>query len=107
MKECAPTAPASRPTSAAEVRPGRLAPTSGTCGRCVLTDRLTLLLDDGTDRVRPELVPLFDTICAMPRPRAGILWLSKPHVPPILHALAHGAVPLTHEGLAASPPGDQ
>src|SRR5208283_5122550 len=37
--------------------------------------------------------------------KRGILWLSKPHVPPILHALAHGEVPLTHDGLSSlSPP---
>ena len=76
----------------------------GVCGRCVLRDRLTLALDDGTGRVRPELVPLFDLVAAMDRPRSGILWLSKPHVPPILQALAHGDVPLTHEGIATLPP---
>jgi integrase len=77
----------------------------GVCGRCVLSDRLTVQLDDGTGRVRPELVAFFDRIVAMDRPRVGILWLSKPHVPPILHALAHGEIPLTHDGLSSlSPP---
>jgi len=72
----------------------------GVCGRCVLRERLTLALDDGTGRVRPELDALFDLIVSMARPRAGILWLSKPHVPPLLRAIAHGQVPLTHEGIA-------
>jgi hypothetical protein len=76
----------------------------GVCGRCVLKDRLRLALDDGTGRVRPELVPLFDLVTAMDRPRAGILWLSKPHLPPILHAVAHGQVPLTHDGIATLQP---
>lgn len=40
----------------------------------------------------------------MSRPRSGILWLSKPHVPPILRALARGEVPLTHDGLSALSP---
>ena len=40
----------------------------------------------------------------MDRPRSGILWLSKPHVGPILQALAHGQVPLTHEGIATLQP---
>lgn len=75
-----------------------------TCGRCVLADRLDEALDDGTGRVRPELVPLRDKLCAMPRPRSGIVWLDKPHVPPILRALAHGDVPLTHDGLATLTP---
>jgi integrase len=71
----------------------------GICGRCVLKDQLTVLLEDGTGAVRPELVPFFDLLCAMPRPRSGILWLTKPHVPPILRALARSQVPLTHDGL--------
>ena len=76
----------------------------GTCGRCVLGDRLDRLLDDGTGRVRPELVPLRDKVCAMPRPRSGIVWLNKPHVPPILQALARGDIALTHDGLATLTP---
>jgi hypothetical protein len=76
----------------------------GLCGRCVLADRLRVALDDGTGRIRPELVPLFDSLCAMSRPRSGILWLSKPHVPPILQALARGDVPLTHAGLSTLSP---
>lgn len=76
----------------------------GVCGRCVLADRLTVTLDDGTGRVRPELTRLFDRLVAMSRPRSGILWLTKPHVPPILHAIAHSQVPLTHEGLATLAP---
>jgi hypothetical protein len=34
----------------------------GVCGRCVLAERLHELLDDGTGRIRPELLPLFDTL---------------------------------------------
>lgn len=74
------------------------------CGRCVLGDQLATHLDDGTGRVRPELAPLYDRIVAMPRPRTGILWLSKPHVPPILRALARGQVPLTQDGLSTLTP---
>jgi hypothetical protein len=76
----------------------------GLCGRCVLADRLGAALDDGTGRIRPELVPLFDSLCAMSRPRSGLLWLAKPHVPPILQALARGDVSLTHEGLSTLSP---
>ena len=77
---------------------------AGICGRCVLADRLKVILDDGTGAIRPELVPLFDSVCAMSRPRSGILWLTKPHVPPILRALALGQVPLTHDGLSTLQP---
>lgn len=77
---------------------------AGVCGRCVLTDRLAETLDDGTGVVRAELIPFYDTFRAMARPRSGICWLAKPHVPPILHALARGEVPLTHEGLSTLSP---
>jgi hypothetical protein len=76
----------------------------GVCGRCVLKDRLMLALDDGTGRVRPELVALFDLITSMERPRAGILWLSRPAAPAILRAIARAEVPLTHEGIATPSP---
>jgi hypothetical protein len=75
-----------------------------TCGHCVLAARLAVLLDDGTGQIRPELIPFYDTIRTMSRPRAGILWLSKPHVPPILTALARSQVPLTHDGLSTLTP---
>jgi hypothetical protein len=73
---------------------------AGICGRCVLADRLKVILDDGTGAIRPELVPFFDSVCAMSRPRSGILWLTKPHVPSILRAIALDQVPLTHDGLS-------
>jgi hypothetical protein len=65
----------------------------------VLGDRLATVLDDGTGKVRGELVPFYDAVRRMRRPRSGLLWLNKPHVPPILRALARSEVPLTHEGL--------
>ncbi len=76
----------------------------GACARCVLSERLAALLDDGTGRIRPELSPFYKSFRTMPRPRAGLLWLSKPHIPPLLRALACGQVPLTHEGLATLQP---
>lgn len=76
----------------------------GVCGRCVLRDRLTAALDDGTGQIRPELVALFDHMISMERPQSGILWLTKPHVGPMLRAVAYGEVPLTHEGVATLSP---
>jgi hypothetical protein len=77
---------------------------AGVCGRCVLAERLTAILDDGSGAIRPELIPLFESVVAMSRPRSGILWLTKPHVPPILQALAQGHVPLSHDGLSTLSP---
>ena len=78
--------------------------TTGTCGNCVLAERLAVLLDDGTGQIRPELGPFHQQVSTMPRPRTGLLWISKPHVPPILRALARGEVALTHEGLSTLKP---
>ncbi|WP_439659167.1 hypothetical protein ACSHWB_43440 [Lentzea sp. HUAS TT2] len=69
------------------------------CAQCVLAARLAVVLDAGDGTVRPELVPFYKAVCAMPRPRRGLVWLAKPHVPPILRALALDEVPLTHDGL--------
>lgn len=76
----------------------------GVCSRCVLRDRLRAALDDGSGRIRPELQPLFDHVALMARPRSGILWLSKPHVPPLLNAIAHGRVGLSHDEIGTLAP---
>lgn len=76
----------------------------GVCGWCVLAERVNELLDDGTGRIRPELEPLAELITGMARPRSGILWLSRPAPQGILRAIAHGRVPLTHEGIHSIPP---
>lgn len=76
----------------------------GNCGRCVLAERLLPLLDDGTGAVRPELVPLFDALRMIDRPRSGLGWIARPHVQRNLRALATGEVPLTHDGLDALTP---
>ncbi|MFF2133397.1 hypothetical protein ACFVW1_50380 [Streptomyces olivochromogenes] len=76
----------------------------GICGRCVLAERLHELLDDGTGRIRPELLPLFDTLRQMRRPWGGLTWTNQPHVQQNLQALARNQVPLTHEGLSQLTP---
>ncbi|MFB6878078.1 hypothetical protein [Streptomyces sp. NPDC056323] len=72
------------------------------CERCALTDRLTALLDDGTGRVRPVLVPLFDLLVAMDKPGSGLAWLDmrRGHLgnaSHLLHRLGQGEIPLTHD----------
>ncbi len=76
----------------------------GICGWCVLQDRVEELLDDGTGRVRLELMPLAALILSMKRPRSGIRWLSRPAPRGILRAIARGRVPLTHESIHRLPP---
>lgn len=72
------------------------------CERCTLTDRLTTVLDDGTGRVRPELVPLVDLLVATDNPGSGLAWLAMRRDQPgnashTLQQLALGQIPLTHD----------
>jgi hypothetical protein len=74
------------------------------CARCVLREQLATALDDGTGSVRAELVPFLEHLCAMRRPRSGLLWLTKPHTIRLLTQLARGTVPLTHDGISTLTP---
>ncbi|WP_185930423.1 hypothetical protein [Streptomyces sp. WAC05858] len=76
----------------------------GICGRCVLTERLHGLLDDGTGSVRDELLPLFDALRQIKRPWGAMTWTDHSHVQHNLRALARGEVPLTHDGLSQLTP---
>ncbi|MGJ6968631.1 hypothetical protein ACSDR0_42665 [Streptosporangium sp. G11] len=72
------------------------------CERCTLSDRLTVVLDDSTGRIRPELTPLFDLLVAMERPASGLAWLAmRPghlgNASALLQRLARGQIPLTHD----------
>lgn len=73
---------------------------AGSCARCVLADRLTELLDDGSGAVRSELEPLFHLIHTMSWPASRLTWLRREAPASVLSALARGEVPLTHEGLS-------
>jgi hypothetical protein len=74
------------------------------CTRCVLHDQLTDLLDDGTGHTRPELVPLLESLHAMPQPDRGVNWLrNNHHLPGYLRGLAQGEIPLTHAALHQLP----
>jgi hypothetical protein len=76
----------------------------GVCGNCVLAEHLALLLDDGTGRIRPELVPFAEAFCQMRRPRGGMTWIRRPHVREMLRTLASPATPVTHETLNGMSP---
>ena len=78
---------------------------AGTCMSCSVARKLTITLDDGTGRVAPFLVPLFDRLVAAPKPVASMTWIRKPMVAERLSALARGAVPLTHDGVDTFAPG--
>jgi hypothetical protein len=70
------------------------------CTRCTLADRLAELLDDGTGRIRPELVPLAELLLTMDNPRSGLAWLEKRPAGgarDLLRQLGRGEITLTHE----------
>ncbi|MGW4094677.1 hypothetical protein [Nocardia sp. NPDC004750] len=66
------------------------------CSQCSLVDRLTSLLDDGTEQVRTELTPLLDALTTMENPGPGLNWLYNPYVPRFLRGLVNGSIPLMH-----------
>ena len=72
---------------------------SHTCLRCSLNRRLVGILDDGSGVVAPAMLPFFDAVVSMGRPRQGLTWLNSAAVRQRLTDLATGAVPLTHEGI--------
>jgi len=76
----------------------------GACGNCVLAELLAVLLDDGTGRIRPGLVPLAEALCQMKRPRGGITWIRRPHVREMLRTLADPGTPIAHETLNGMSP---
>ncbi|MGA5134887.1 hypothetical protein ACPCTO_34395 [Streptomyces olivoreticuli] len=69
------------------------------CEPCTLADRLTDLLDDGTDQVHPLPAPLMDLLLELDRPKSRLLRLRRPNDLRLLQDLASGRVPITHEGL--------
>jgi hypothetical protein len=71
--------------------------------RCTLTNRMSAALDDGSGRVAPAMLPLFELVRGMDKPRCGLNWLDNPQVPELLAALARGQVGLSHEALHELP----
>lgn len=77
--------------------PGRL------CERCTLSDQLTIVLDDGTGHIYPPLVPLFEQLRKMQKPRSGLKWLSGPWPRALLQDLSSGRLALTHDAFREVP----
>ena len=73
------------------------------CERCALASRLAVVLDDGSGRIAPALLPLRQALLEMPRPCAGLAWLRNRPALDLLTALATGALEHTHEALSAWP----
>jgi hypothetical protein len=72
------------------------------CTRCTLADKLADLLDDSTGRIRPELVPLVESLLGADRPQSILTWLCKRKGQPgsasdLLRRLGRGEIDLNHE----------
>ncbi|MFJ1827897.1 hypothetical protein ACIOG9_24935, partial [Streptomyces sp. NPDC088178] len=74
------------------------------CERCTLTDRQTVLLDDGTGRVRPAPTPLFNLLVAMDVPRSGLPWpaRSASQSPPPSDSNSSNCLPPSSRALSAT-----
>lgn len=73
------------------------------CTRCTVSDQLHQLLDDGTGRVHPPLLPLVDALLDMPNPRNAWFWIRSQQVRDLLSDLATGRVLLSHDALHELP----
>lgn len=73
------------------------------CTSCTIADELDALLEDGTGRINPELVPFAERILSMPKPVNRLAWLRKPRIRTLLTDLATGTLPLTHDALHEHP----
>jgi integrase len=87
-----------RRCGARPAQPGRWS-----CVDCRLAARIERLLDDGTGRINPALLPLAAVLRAGPTPMSRLAWLQRPHVRHLLTDLATGRMALTHEALHAYP----
>lgn len=80
------------------------------CTRCTLTDRLTAVLDDGSGRIHPALMPLAEAFLTMTEPLSGLTWLNArkgddDSTVNLLRGLARGDIAPTHEALnTVTPP---
>lgn len=70
-----------------------------TCLSCSLERRLKAMLNDGSGRVAPALLPLFDKLVAAANAESVMSWISKPAVRERLSSLALSKTPLSHEGI--------
>ncbi|MGI9017616.1 MAG: hypothetical protein ACR2HR_11040 [Euzebya sp.] len=76
------------------------------CARCILTQRLTVLLTDpATGSIHDTLQPIYDELAAAGRPQSVISWLQRPPATGtgLLGLMARGEMPITHDAFRALP----
>lgn len=72
-----------------------------TCARCVLRQRVDEVLPRGASG---SLEPLRVALVQVDQPRSTLRWLDKSSGAALLADLAHGRIPLSHEGLDSAGP---
>lgn len=76
----------------------------GLCAHCALTDDLTALLDDGTGRIAPALLPIYAALTGQTHARSATVWLiTNPDAAALLRDLAQGVRPLEHATFTSHP----
>lgn len=81
-------------------------PYGARCARCILTERLTLLLTDpSTGDIHALLRPVFDELSSASRPQSVITWLQKPPGTGarLLGMMACGEIAISHDTFRALP----
>ena len=76
------------------------------CARCILTERLTVVLTDpSTGSIHAKLRPLHDELAGAPRPQSVITWLKRPPAAGarLLRLMACGELPISHDTFRALP----
>lgn len=78
------------------------------CARCILAERLTVLLTDPTTgQIHTRLQPVFDELVGSERPQTGIWWLIKKNGngigPRLLAQMACGEIEISHDTFRALP----
>ena len=66
------------------------------CAPCVLSERLSALLADGTGGIHPDLQPVFDALMAGRRPQTALYWLTRSEGSGILRDMAQGHIAISH-----------
>lgn len=73
------------------------------CARCLVSDRVTMLIAMPDGGSHPQLRPVLDALLARNNPGSVLRWLNRGKATPILASMAHERTPISHEGIDAFP----
>lgn len=73
------------------------------CARCTISDRITALITAPDGGIHPQLGPVREALLARKNPQSVLRWLTRGKATAILSNMAHGQIPISHEGVDAFP----